>query len=114
MTSPLQCAPVYSVSIVAVNRRNLEILMAAAKADAASRYLAFGSGFVMTCDRPNSFSIDEPPQTLGLGNTIATGLRFRTRRFATVEAATRLAWFCSDLTGTAGPSLGPQRRRPRR
>jgi hypothetical protein len=34
MTSPLQCTPVYSVSIVAVNRRNLEILMAAAKADA--------------------------------------------------------------------------------
>ena len=34
MTSPLQCTPIYSVSIVAVNRRNLEILMAAAKADA--------------------------------------------------------------------------------
>jgi hypothetical protein len=30
MTSPLQCTSVYSVSIVAVNRRNLEILMAAA------------------------------------------------------------------------------------
>jgi hypothetical protein len=29
MTSPLQCTPVYTVSIVAVNGRNLEILMAA-------------------------------------------------------------------------------------
>src|SRR6476646_10521791 len=43
---------------------------------------------------------------LGLGNTIATNLRLRTCRFATVEAATRLARFRSDLAAAAGPSLG--------
>jgi hypothetical protein len=36
-------------------------------------------------------SIGAPPQALGLGDTCTTGLRLRTRRFATVEAATRLA-----------------------
>ena len=51
-------------------------------------------------------SIGAPALALGLGNTIATGLRLRTRRFATVEAATCPAWLGSDLAAAAGPSLG--------
>ena len=50
--------------------------------------------------------IGTPVLALGLGNTIATGLRLRTCRFATVKAATRLARLRSDLAAAAGPSLG--------
>jgi hypothetical protein len=72
----------------------------------ASRYLRFRSGFVVISDRPNPLLIATPPQALGLGDTCTTSLRLRNRRFATVEAATRLAWLRSDLAATAGPSLG--------
>jgi hypothetical protein len=51
-------------------------------------------------------SISAPTPALGVGNTIATCLRLRTRRFATMEAATRLARLGSDLTAATGPSLG--------
>src|SRR6478609_9031343 len=54
-------------------------------------YLAFGSGFVMTCDRPNPLSLATPPQALRLGDARATSLALRTCRLATMEAATRLA-----------------------
>jgi hypothetical protein len=45
--------------------------------------------------------MDAPAFTLGLGDTCTTSRRLRTRRFATVEAATRLAWLCSDLAAAA-------------
>ena len=66
----------------------------------------------MTCDRPNPFSIGEPPQTLDLGDTRTTSLGLRTSRFATVEAATRLAWLRPDLAAAAGPSLGSTKAPP--
>jgi len=47
-----------------------------------------------------------PPESLGLGDTRTTSLGLRTSRFATVEAATRLARLRSDLAAAAGPSLG--------
>jgi hypothetical protein len=56
--------------------------------------------------RSDLLSKGEPPLALGLGNTIATLLRLRTCRFATVEAATRLARLRSDLATAAGPCLG--------
>ena len=68
--------------------------------------LPFRSGFVATSDRPNPLSIGEPPESLGLGDTCTTSLRLRAGRFATVEAATRLARLRSDLAAAAGPSLG--------
>src|SRR5580704_5375468 len=61
---------------------------------------------VATSDRPNPLSIGEPPQTLDLGDTRTTSLRLWACRFATVEAATRLARLRSDLAAAAGPSLG--------
>jgi hypothetical protein len=53
-----------------------------------------------------------PAQALGLGDTRTTGLRLRARRFATVEAATRLARLRSSrrpaswLRKGAGPYAG--------
>ena len=69
----------------------------------ASRQLPFRSGFIATSDRPNPLSIGAPPESLGLGDTCTTSLRLRAGRFATVEAATRLAWLRSDLAAAAGP-----------
>jgi hypothetical protein len=68
----------------------------------------------MTCDRPNHFSIGEPPQTLDLGDTRTTSLGLRTSRFATVEAARALPG--SALTWQQPPArvLAPRRRRPLR
>ena len=51
-------------------------------------------------------SISAPAQALGFGDTCTTSLRLRTRPFASVKAATRLAPLRSDLTAAAGPSLG--------
>ena len=56
--------------------------------------------------RSKPLSIAAPPQALGLGDTCTTRRRLRTCRFATVEAATRLARLRSDLAAAAGPSLG--------
>jgi hypothetical protein len=46
---------------------------------------------VVASDRLNSISIGAPAQALGFGDTRTTSLRLRTCRFATMEAATRLA-----------------------
>ena len=68
--------------------------------------LPFSSGFVATSDRPNPLSIGAPALALGLGDTGTTSLRLRAGRFATVEAATRLARLRSDLATAAGSRLG--------
>ena len=68
--------------------------------------VTFQIQFVATSDRPNPLSIGEPPQTLDLSDTRTTSLGLRTCRFATVEAATRLARLRFDLAAAAGPSLG--------
>jgi hypothetical protein len=68
--------------------------------------LPFRSGFIASSDRPNPLSMRAPPESLGLGDTCTTRLRLRTRRFATVKAATRLARLRSDLAAAANPSLG--------
>ena len=60
----------------------------------------------MTCDRPNPLSIATPPQALRLGDARATSPRLRTCGLATVEAATRLARFRTDLATAAGSRLG--------
>ena len=54
-------------------------------------------------------SIGTPVLALGLGNTIATGLRLRTCRFATVKAARRVARLRSDPGSRRRPA--PQRGR---
>jgi hypothetical protein len=76
--------------------------------DVSRRQLhTFQAAFALTCVAlSNRLSIGAPALALGLGNTIATGLRLRTCRFATVEAATRLARLSSDLAAAAGPRLG--------
>ena len=45
---------------------------------------------------PIPLSIMSPPQALGLGDACTTSLRLRACRFATVEAATRVARLRSD------------------
>src|ERR1700726_2551230 len=79
---------------------------------AASRYLSFRSGFVVTSDRPSPLSIGAPAQSLGLADAVAASLGSRACRFATMEAATRLARLCSDLAAAAGPRPGSAKEPP--
>jgi len=47
-----------------------------------------------------------PSPALGFGYAVATSLRFRARRFSTMEPATRSARLGSDLASAAGSGLG--------
>ena len=60
------------------------------------------NGIARRCVGSKPLTKRMPSPALGLGNACTTGLRLRTRRFATVEAATRLARLRSDLATAAG------------
>jgi hypothetical protein len=67
-------------------------------------------GFARPCVGLKPLAKRTSSPALGLGYTVATSLRLRTCRFATMEAATRLAMLGSDLAAAAGHDADGRRR----